>query len=173
LSKKQTPEYLWIGCSDSRIPASTVLNLPPGKVFVHRNIANVIMPGDLSCMSVIHYAVQVLKVKHIIVCGHYGCGGISASMEPANDSVIDQWLESIRSVYRMYRDELEALEDSGKRTDRLCELNVIRQVTHVCDTPIVSSAWEAGRTLQVHGWIYRLTDGRIKDLDVSVSGPMP
>ena len=171
LSKRQSPEYLWIGCADSRVPASTVLGLPPGGVFVHRNIANLIIPADPNCMSVIQYAVHILRVKHIIVCGHYGCGGIIASMEPASGGVVDQWLEPIREVYREHRNELAAIEDTGKRTDRLCELNVVKQVTRACGTPAVADAWKAKQELHVHGWIYRLTDGRLKDLKVSVSCP--
>jgi carbonic anhydrase len=171
LSKRQSPEYLWIGCSDSRVPASTVLNLPPGGVFVHRNIANVISLSDASCMSVIGYAVDVLKVKHLIVCGHYGCGGVIASIKPQEDKVIDDWLEPIRDVYREHRDELESIGDTGMREDRLCELNVIRQAARACDAPAVSNAWKNRQELHVHGWIYRLKDGRLRDLGVSVHGP--
>ncbi len=167
LSKQQNPEYLWIGCSDSRVPANEIVNLPPGEVFVHRNIANVVVHTDLNCLSVIQYAVDVLKVKHIIVCGHYGCGGVTAAMEPDSHGLIDNWLRHIRDIYRFHISELNAIEDPAKRKDRLCELNVIEQVANVCNTTMVSNAWKAGQELTVHGWIYRLEDGLLQDLDVT------
>ncbi len=170
LSKQQNPEYLWIGCSDSRVPANEIINLPPGEVFVHRNIANVVVHTDLNCLSVIQYAVDVLKVKHIIVCGHYDCGGITAAMEKDQHGLIDNWLRHIRDTYRFHAEELDAIEDFENRKDRLCELNVIEQVANVCNTTMVSNAWKAGQELHIHGWIYHLEDGLLQDLDVTVSG---
>jgi len=170
LSKQQHPEYLWIGCADSRVPANEIINLPPGEVFVHRNIANLVVHTDLNCLSVIQYAVAVLKVKHIIVCGHYGCGGVRASMDEANHGLIDNWLRHIRDVYRYHRGALDAIEDPIARGDRLCELNVMEQVANVCNTTMVRDAWAAGQQLAVHGWIYRLEDGLLHDLDVTMTG---
>ena len=170
LSRQQAPEILWIGCADSRVPANEIINLPPGEVFVHRNIANMVVHTDLNCLSVIQYAVEVLKVKHIIVCGHYGCGGVAASMESEDHGLIDNWLRHIRDVYRFHRDRLDEIEDPVARRDRLCELNVIEQVANVCNTTIVSGAWRSGQTLNVHGWIYSLKDGLLKDLDVTAAG---
>jgi carbonic anhydrase len=170
LSKQQAPEYLWIGCSDSRVPANEIVNLPPGEVFVHRNIANVVVHTDLNCLSVIQYAVEVLKVKHIIVCGHYGCGGVAAAMEPDSHGLIDNWLRHIRDIYRFHHGQLDAIEDPVARKDRLCELNVIEQVANVCNTTMVSNAWKSGQELHVHGWIYRLEDGLLQDLDVTITG---
>lgn len=169
LSKQQSPEYLWIGCSDSRVPANQIINLPPGGVFVHRNIANVVVHTDLNCLSVIQYSVEVLKVKHIIVCGHYGCGGVKASMERKSHGLIDNWLRHIRDVSRYYADRLEGLEEKEK-FDLLCELNVIEQVNNVCQTTIVRDAWRAGAELSIHGWIYGIDDGLLKDLDVCTTG---
>ena len=168
LSKQQNPEYLWIGCSDSRVPANEIVALPPGEVFVHRNIANVVVHTDLNCLSVIQYAVEVLKVKHIIVCGHYGCGGVKAAMESDSHGLIDNWLRHIRDIYRFHVDELDTINDPEARKDRLCELNVIEQVANVCNTTMVRRAWEAGQELMVHGWIYRLDDGLLRDLNVCV-----
>lgn len=170
LSKQQAPDILWIGCADSRVPANEIINLPPGEVFVHRNIANLVVHTDLNCLSVIQYAVEVLKVKHIIVCGHYGCGGVAASMEQEAHGLIDNWLRHIRDVYRFHRGQLDEIDDPAMRRDRLCELNVIEQVANVCNTTIVSNAWKAGQPLNVHGWIYRLEDGLLKDLDVTAGG---
>jgi carbonic anhydrase len=170
LARQQSPEYLWIGCADSRVPANEIINLPPGEVFVHRNIANVVVHTDLNCLSVIQYAVEVLKVKHIIVCGHYGCGGVAASMEEASHGLIDNWLRHIRDVYRYHRDDLDAMEDPGGRRNRLCELNVIEQVSNVCNTTVVRDAWAAAQDLTVHGWIYSLEDGLLHDLGVTMSG---
>ena len=170
LSKQQNPEYLWIGCSDSRVPANEIVNLPPGEVFVHRNIANVVVHTDLNCLSVIQYAVDMLKVKHIIVCGHYGCGGVTAAMEPSSHGLIDNWLRHIRDVYRFHLAELDAIEDPAKRKDRLCELNVIEQVANVCNTTMVQRAWAGGQQLHIHGWIYRLEDGILQDLGVTATG---
>ena len=169
LSKQQNPEYLWIGCSDSRVPANQIVNLPPGEVFVHRNIANVVVHSDLNCLSVIQYAVEVLKVKHIIVCGHYGCGGVKASMEDEDHGLIDNWLCHIKDVERFNTEELKGLGECEK-LDRMCELNVIEQVANVRNTSVVRNAWVAGAELSVHGWIYNINNGILKDLDVCVTG---
>jgi len=168
LSKQQAPEILWIGCSDSRVPANEIINLPPGEVFVHRNIANVVVHTDLNCLSVIQFAVEVLEVKHIIVCGHYGCGGIKASMNTDNHGLIDNWLRHIKDVSRFHEIELLSI-DKSERFDRLCELNVIEQVKNVANTTIVREAWEKGAELSVHGWVYGIDDGIIKDLNATVS----
>jgi carbonic anhydrase len=170
LSQQQKPEYLWIGCADSRVPANEIIDLPPGEVFVHRNIANVVVHTDLNCLSVIQYAVDVLKVRHIIVCGHYGCGGVAASMGTEEHGLIDNWLRHISDVYRFNRAELDAIDEIELRRDRLCELNVIEQVANVCNTTIVRNAWKRGQSLNVHGWIYRLEDGILRDMDVTVCG---
>lgn len=172
LSKQQSPEILWIGCSDSRVPANQIVNLPPGEVFVHRNIANVVVHTDLNCLSVIQYAVEVLKVKHIIVCGHYGCGGVQASTEPDDHGLVDNWLRHIKDVGRYHAEELDAL-DSEKRLNRLCELNVLEQVANVCGTSIVQNAWNNGAELSVHGWIYSLENGLLQDLASTVTQPEP
>jgi carbonic anhydrase len=168
LSHQQNPEYLWIGCSDSRVPANQIIDLPPGEVFVHRNIANVVVHTDLNCLSVIQYAVEVLKVKHIIVCGHYGCGGIRAALDEHEHGLIDNWLRHVRDVARFHADKLAGLSPEEKLR-RLCELNVVEQVRNVCNTTIVRNAWRAGAKLCVHGWIYNLEDGIIRDLDACVS----
>lgn len=169
LAKQQNPEYLWIGCSDSRVPANQIIDLQPGEIFVHRNIANVVVHTDLNCLSVIQYAVEVLKVKHIIVCGHYGCGGIMAAMEDRDHGLIDNWLRNIRDVYRFHEQRLQALPGDRERFDALCELNVVEQVNNICQTTIVQGAWRAGQELAVHGWIYNLSDGILKDLDVCIT----
>lgn len=163
LAAQQSPEYLWIGCSDSRVPANQIMDLPPGEVFVHRNIANVVVHTDLNCLSVIHFAVEVLKVRHIIVCGHYGCGGVAAAMEDKAHGLIDNWLLHIRDVNRLHEHRLEGL-DTHAKLDKLCELNVREQVTNVCNTPVVQRAWKDGRDLFVHGWIYNINNGLLKDL---------
>lgn len=165
LSKQQSPKYLWIGCSDSRVPANQIVDLPPGEVFVHRNIANVVVHTDLNCLSVIQFAVEVLKVEHIIVCGHYGCGGVRASMLEPCHGLIDNWLSHIKDVSRFNASQLEGLNED-ERFDRLCELNVIEQVRNVCSTTIVQDAWNNGAELSVHGWVYGINDGVLKDLDV-------
>ena len=164
LSKQQAPEYLWIGCSDSRVPANQIVNLPPGEVFVHRNIANVVVHTDLNCLSVLQYAVDVLKVKHIIVCGHYGCGGVEAALESAQHGLIDNWLRHIKDVYRFHEQRFTGLEHAQK-LDLLCELNVKEQVTNISNTTIVQNAWKLGRELSVHGWIYNVENGILKDLN--------
>lgn len=163
LSKQQAPEYLWIGCSDSRVPANEIIDLPPGEVFVHRNIANVVVHTDLNCLSVLQYAVDILKVKHIIVCGHYGCGGIKAAMEEHQHGLIDNWLRHIKDVIRFNSDELTGL-DYEPKLDLLCKLNVKEQVINVCNTTIVQKAWEQGNDLSVHGWIYNIENGILEDL---------
>jgi len=163
LSKQQHPEYLWIGCSDSRVPANQIMDLPPGEVFVHRNLANLVVHTDLNCLSVIQYAVEVLTVKHIIVCGHYGCGGIKAAMDEQHHGLIDNWLRHIRDVRRFHADKLERLEHDEK-LNALCELNVVEQVTNVCNSTIVQKAWRDGVDLSVHGWIYNIKNGLLQDL---------
>lgn len=164
LSKQQNPEYLWIGCADSRVPANQIIDLPPGDVFVHRNIANVIVHTDLNALSVIQYAVEILKVKHIIVCGHYGCGGVRSAMEDTQHGLIDNWLRHIKDVYRFHEDELENIDDKEERFHRLCELNVVEQVRNILNTTIVQNAIDNNQELSVHGLIYDLKDGLLKDL---------
>ena len=168
LSKQQHPEILWIGCSDSRVPANQIVDLPPGEVFVHRNIANVVVHTDLNCLSVIQFAVDVLKVKHIIVCGHYGCGGIRAALDDESYGLIDNWLRHVKDVSRFNAQALEGLQDEHK-VDRLCELNVVEQVTNVANTTIVQNAWKRGAELTVHGWVYSIENGIIKDLNRCIS----
>jgi len=168
LSREQTPEYLWIGCSDSRVPANDIVQLPPGEIFVHRNIANVVVHSDLNCLSVIQFAVEVLRVKHIIVCGHYGCGGIQASLEDEYHGLIDNWLRHIKDIARFHQKELDTLNDKEK-CDRLSELNVIEQVFNVCNTTIVQKKWRSSNPLTVHGLIYAMHDGILKDLGISIS----
>ena len=167
LSKQQAPEYLWIGCSDSRVPANQITNLQPGEIFVHRNIANVVVHTDLNCLSVIQFAVEVIKVKHIIICGHYGCGGIKAALENEEHGLIDNWLRHIKDVIRLHAEKFEGLEHDEK-LNLLCELNVKEQVTNICNTTIVQNAWRRGKELSVHGWIYSVENGILKDLDACV-----
>lgn len=169
LSKQQRPELLWIGCADSRVPANQIVDMLPGQVFVHRNIANIVVHSDLNCLSVIQYAVEVLNIKHIIVCGHYGCGGIQAALEEKDHGLIDNWLRNIRDVYRFHKQELDKLRTEREKLDRLCELNVIEQVINVCQTTIVQNAWRSNRELAVHGWIYSIEDGILKDLNVCIT----
>ncbi|PLW70507.1 carbonate dehydratase [Pseudohalioglobus lutimaris] len=168
LAAQQNPEYLWIGCSDSRVPANQIVGLRPGEVFVHRNVANIVVHTDLNCLTVLQYAVEVLKVKHVIVVGHYGCGGIRAAYESPYSGLADNWLRNIRDVHFRHQKDLEAIEDEEERLSRLCELNVITQVSHVCHTTIVQQAWARGQKLAVHGWVYSLCDGLVKDLECSV-----
>lgn len=170
LASQQAPEYLWIGCSDSRVPANQVLGLQPGEVFVHRNIANVVAHSDFNCLSVVDYAVSILKVKHIIVCGHYGCGGVQAAMTTHRLGLIDNWLRYIRDVRLKHDEELEMISDDTERMNRLCELNVLEQASNVCHSTIVQRAWEEDRELTIHAWIYSLKDGLINDLGKSMSG---
>jgi carbonic anhydrase len=169
LSKQQNPEYLWIGCSDSRVPENKIVDLPAGEIFVHRNIANLVVHTDLNALSVIQYAVEVLKVKHIIVCGHYGCGGIKASMDDHEHGLIDNWLRHIKDVRRFHEEKLAKISDEDKKLDRLCELNVVEQVRNICHTTIVQKAWKQGNILHVHGWVYDMNTGTLKDLDDCVS----
>ena len=169
LSEQQTPEYLWIGCSDSRVPANQVVNLAPGEVFVHRNIANVVVHTDLNCLSVIQYAVEVLIVKHIIVCGHYGCGGVKAAYEGHEHGLIDNWLQHIKDVYRWHKLEIDAQPTEKDRINLLCEKNVIEQVANVCHSTIVQRTWRANKDLTVHGWIYSIENGLLKSLDAEIS----
>jgi carbonic anhydrase len=169
LAHLQTPEYLWIGCSDSRVPANQITGLAPGEVFVHRNVANVVVHADLNCLSVLQYAVDVLKVKHVIVCGHYGCGGVSAAHDNVKLGLVDNWLRHVQDVGQKHRDSLAGIKVRDKRIARLCELNVIEQVVNVAQTTVVQDAWARGQTLTVHGWIYGLRNGLIRDLGMSVS----
>lgn len=171
LSRQQNPELLWIGCSDSRVPANQIVDLLPGEIFVHRNIANLVVHTDLNCLSVIQYAVEVLQVKHIIVCGHYGCGGIRAAMESKEHGLIDNWLQNIKDVYRYHQAAIDALGDEQEKIDLLCELNIVEQVKNICHTTIVQSAWKTGQELAVHGWIYSIENGILKDLNVCITGP--
>jgi carbonic anhydrase len=168
LSSQQKPEYLWIGCSDSRVPANEIIGLQPGEVFVHRNIANQVIHTDMNCLSVIQYAVDFLKVKHIIVCGHYGCGGVEGAMDSRPQGLVDNWLRHIRDVYQKYETMLERITNEEHRADKLCELNVIEQVANVCHTTLVQDAWKRGQELAVHGWIYALENGLLRDLHVCV-----
>ncbi len=170
LADQQHPELLWIGCADSRVPANQITGLPPGEVFVHRNIANVVVHSDLNCLSVIQYAVEVLQVKHIVICGHYGCGGVAASLEDQSHGLIDNWLEHIRNVYRLHAQELDAISDQSELVSRLCELNVVEQTHNVCNTTIVKDAWARGQDLTVHGIVYSIQNGILKDLLVR-TGP--
>jgi carbonic anhydrase len=170
LSEQQSPEYLWIGCSDSRVPATQIVDKDPGTIFVHRNIANVVVHTDLNCLSVMQYAIDVLKVKHVIVCGHYGCGGVAASLGDADNGLIDNWLLHIRDVYEKHQSAVDAAVSEKDRINLLCEFNVKEQVNHVVQTPIVRNAWKRGQALSVHGLIYSLEDGIVKDLQVSQSG---
>lgn len=169
LSDQQTPEYLWIGCSDSRVPANELLGMMPGEVFVHRNIANQVIHTDLNCLSVIQYAVEILKVKHIFVCGHYGCGGVEASLDNESRGLIDNWLRHIKDVYRFHKSKFENITNKKERVNLLCELNVIEQVANVTHSTILRNAWASGQELTVHGFVYNLKDGILKDLNVSVS----
>lgn len=169
LATQQSPEYLWIGCADSRVPANEIMGLMPGEVFVHRNVANVVVHSDLNCLSVIQYAVEVLKVKHIIVCGHYGCGGVSAAMQHKEFGLIDNWLRHIKDIYQRHEAPLDKMTDDKERLNYFCEVNVIEQVRNVCHTTIVQGAWRRGQELAVHGWIYGLTNGLLKDLDVTIT----
>lgn len=171
LEGQQAPEYLWIGCSDSRVPANDIVGLDPGELFVHRNVANLAPPQDANYLSVLQFAVDVLKVKHILVVGHYGCGGVSAAVDGQRRGLVDHWLHPIREVEHDHREELDALPDGRPRWDRLVELNVIRQVKNVASDVFVHEAWARGQPLSVHGWVYTLGTGLVTDLGVTVSGP--
>jgi carbonic anhydrase len=168
LAKQQSPTYLWIGCSDSRVPATQLVGMVPGEMFVHRNVANVVVHTDFNCLSVIQYAVDVLKVEHIIVCGHHGCGGVKAAMDNLQFGLIDNWLRHVQDVLHVHEHMLAKIEDESKRLDRLCELNVIEQVVSVSRTTIVQNAWERGQELVIHGWIYGLEDGLLRDLEMTI-----
>jgi carbonic anhydrase len=171
LALKQTPKFLWIGCSDSRVPANQILGLMPGEVFVHRNVANLVVHTDISCLSVLQFAVDILKIEHIIVCGHYGCGGVHAACGSRQHGLIDNWLRHIKDTYHQHRAELDEIGNLEQRADRLCEFNVVEQVKNVCQTTIVQNAWSNGQPLSVHGLIYGLNDGLLRDLAVRISNP--
>ncbi len=170
LEGQQAPEYLWIGCSDSRVPANEIVGLDPGELFVHRNVANLAPPQDANYLSVLQFAVDVLKVKHILVVGHYGCGGVAAAVDGQRRGLVDHWLHPIREVFHEHRHELEAISDASARLERLCEMNVVRQVRNVALDVFVQDAWERGQALQVHGWVYSLRNGLVTDLNATVSG---
>ncbi len=169
LAHQQSPRYLWIGCSDSRVPANEIVGLKPGEVFVHRNVANLVMHTDFNCLSVVQYAVEVLKVRHIVVTGHYGCGGVRAALEPTGLGLIDNWLHSISVLARRHRAVLDRAASEAEKIDRLCELNVLEQVRILCENALIRNAWERGQPLSVHGCIYGLHDGLLHDLDTSMS----
>lgn len=170
LSRQQLPSYLWIGCSDSRVPANEIVGLLPGELFVHRNIANLVVHTDLNCLSVMQFAVDILKIRHIIVCGHYGCSGVRAALRRERLGLSDNWLRHLQDVRHKHERHLAGVAEGSSATDRLCELNVIEQVANVCHTTIARDAWERGQDLTVHGWIYGLQDGLLRDLNVTVPG---
>ena len=169
LAEQHEPDYLWIGCSDSRVPANAIVGLLPGELFVHRNVANVVVHTDLNCLSVLQYAVDALHVQHVIVCGHYGCGGVRAALEGSKLGLIDNWLRHVQDVGAKHHTVLDRLRDPDARADRLCELNVLEQAVNVCETTVVQDAWARGQSLTVHAWIYRLHDGLLRDLQLCVS----
>lgn len=169
LAAGQSPKILWIGCADSRVPPARVCGLSPGEVFVHRNVANLVVHTDLNCLSVVQYAVEVLKVSDVVICGHYGCGGVQAALGDQSHGLIDNWLRNIKDTAFERRQELQSLEGQAKK-DRMCELNVERQVKNLCHTSIVQDAWKRGQQLAVHGWIFRLSDGSLRDLELTVEG---
>ena len=171
LAAQQGPEYLWIGCSDSRVPANQIVGLLPGEVFVHRNVANVVVHADLNCLSVLQFAVDVLKIRHVIVCGHYGCGGVRAAYEDERMGLVDNWLRHVQDVAQKHRATLEHAGSVANRVNRLCELNVLEQVANVCQTTVIQDAWARGQDVTVHGWIYDLADGLLRDLKVGGSSP--
>jgi len=171
LEALQHPELLWIGCSDSRLPPNEIIGRAPGELFVHRNVANIVGHTDVNCLSVLQYAIDVLEVKHIIVCGHYGCGGVLAAMAAKRLGLIDNWLRQIRDIHTAHREELSAIPDPKRRADRLAELNVETQVANVCHTTIVQDAWRRGQEVTIHGWIYSLGDGLLRDLEMSIGSP--
>jgi len=170
LAAQQTPEYLWIGCSDSRVPANQIIGLMPGEVFVHRNVANIVVHTDFNCLTVLQYAVEVLGVRHVLVVGHYGCGGVQAAYDNLDTGLADNWLRNIKDIQHRHQAELDAIPDESDRLARLCELNVMNQVANVCHTTIAQSAWARGQSLAVHGWVYSLRDGLLKDLGCTVDG---
>jgi len=171
LSAMQRPEYLWIGCSDSRVPANVVTGLQPGEVFVHRNVANLVHRADLNLLSVLEFAVETLEIKHIIVCGHYGCGGVRAAMDGYRHGIIDHWLQPVRDIAQASETELEAITEPEERLNRLCELTVVSQVQSLSRTPVLQSAWKQGKSIAIHGWIYGLKDGLLRDLGCNCTGP--
>lgn len=171
LARQQSPRYLWIGCSDSRVPATQLVGLVPGEMFVHRNVANVVVHTDFNCLSVMQFAVDVLKVGHIIVCGHYGCGGVEAAMRNRKLGLIDNWLRHVQDVMHLHSGALAGIGDEARRLNRLCELNVVEQVLNASRTTIVQGAWERGQELSIHGWIYGLGDGLVRDLRLSIGNP--
>lgn len=170
LSNQQKPHYLWIGCSDSRVPANQITGLLPGEVFVHRNVANVVMQTDLNCMSVVEFAIRIIKVRHVIVCGHYGCAGVAAVMQDENNGVIDNWLSGVKELHSRHIDELSALDEKAAQA-KLCELNVRAQVRSLCQTKVMNEAWGRGQEVDVHGWIYGVGDGLIRDLGYQAASP--
>jgi len=172
LAQQQTPRYLWIGCSDSRVPATQLVGLKPGDMFVHRNVANVVVHTDFNCLSVLQFAVDVLNVNHVIVCGHYGCGGVKAAMDNLQLGLIDNWLRHVQDVMHNHNEELAAIPDDTRRLDRLCELNISEQVLNVSKTTIVQNAWNRGQELAIHGWIYGISDGLVRDLNISIRHPV-
>ena len=169
LAQQQSPEYLWIGCSDSRVPANEIVGLPPGELFVHRNVANIVVHTDLNCLTVMQFAVDVLKVRHIIVCGHYGCSGVRAALAGDKIGLSDNWLRHVQDVRERHAAELAAIDGDAARASRLCEFNVLEQVTHVCQSSIVREAWDRGQPLEIHGWIYGLDNGLVRDLEYTVA----
>ncbi len=171
LEGQQAPAYLWIGCSDSRVPANEIVDLDPGELFVHRNVANLAPPQDANYLSVLQFAVDVIKVQHVLVVGHYGCGGVRAAVDGQRRGLVDHWLHPIRDVYHDHRDHLDAIPDERERLDRLCELNVIRQVRNVASDVFIQDAWARGQEISVHGWVYSLANGLVHDLDVTISRP--
>jgi carbonic anhydrase len=171
LTAQQAPAYLWIGCSDSRVPATQLVGLPPGEMFVHRNVANLVVHSDLNCLGALQYGVDALRVRHIIVCGHYGCGGVEAALNNRRMGLIDNWLRHVQDVRNKHAPALDACLDDRQRLDRLCELNVLEQVVNVCQTTMVEGAWQRGQTLCIYGWIYGLADGLLRDLGMAVSSP--
>jgi carbonic anhydrase len=171
LSGQQRPRYLWIGCADSRVPANEIVGLQPGELFVHRNVANVVVHSDLNCLSVMQFAVDVLKIEHVIVCGHYGCSGVSVAIQNQRVGLADNWLRHVQDVHSKHDQHVAMLAGMPQRIDRLCELNVIEQVANVCQTTIVRDAWDRGQALAVHGWIYGLADGLVHDLGTTVTKP--
>jgi carbonic anhydrase len=171
LARQQTPQHLWIGCSDSRVPANQIVGLLPGELFVHRNVANLVLHSDLNCLSVIQYAVDVLKVRDVIVCGHYGCGGVLAALRGERLGLIDNWLRSVQDLHAAHRDEIGALPTQERRHERLCELNVVEQVLNLSRTTVIQDAWARGQQVALHGWVYGLHDGLLRDLDTCITNP--
>lgn len=169
LARQQAPHYLWIGCADSRVPANQIVGMMPGEMFVHRNVANVVGHTDMNCLSVLQYGIDVLKVKHVIVCGHYECGGVGAALRREKHGLVDNWLRHVRDIHRKHRTLLGSCRDESEQWDRLCELNVIEQVFNACQTTVVQDAWERGQGLAVHGWIFSLHTGLLRDLDITIT----